>query len=52
MSKLINAIEGTGVVMLFVGCSAMDSANLVAPIAIIIAGIALMWSGASMEGTR
>ena len=49
MSKLINIIEGIGVVMLWVGCSAMDSVSLVAPITIIGAGIALMWAGASME---
>ena len=45
-------IEGIGVVMLWVGCSAMDSTSLIAPIAIIVAGLALMWAGASMEGKR
>lgn len=49
MSKLINIIEGIGVLMLWVGCSAMDSVSLVAPVAIIGAGVALMWAGASME---
>ena len=50
MSKLINMIEGVGLVMFWVGCSAMDSVSLVAPISIIVAGLALMWAGASMEG--
>lgn len=52
MSKIATMIEGLGFVLLMVGMSAMDSPSLAIPLVMTFGGIALMYSGASMEGFR
>ena len=47
--RLSTVIEGIGLVMMWVGMSAMDSVNLVIPFVLAFGGIALMFAGASME---
>lgn len=47
--RLSTVIEGIGVVMMWVGMSAMDSVNLAIPFVLTFGGIALMFAGASME---
>ena len=47
--RLSTVIEGIGVVMMWVGMSAMDSVNLLIPTVLVFGGIALMFCGASME---
>ena len=52
MSKITTVIEGTGLLILWVGMAAMDSENVVIPISMMLVGLALMFSGASMEEKR
>lgn len=52
MSRLATIIEGIGFVIMLVGMSAMDSPSLTIPLVMTFGGIALMYSGASMEGFR
>lgn len=49
MKHLGHIGEGLGFVLILIGGGAMDSASLIAPIAIILGGVALMLAGASIE---
>lgn len=50
MRRIVSTIEGLGLVVFLIGLSAWDSASLVAPFVMTFGGLALMLSGASMEG--
>ena len=49
MKHLGHIGEGIGFVMILLGGGAMDSASLIAPIAIVLGGVVLMLAGASIE---
>ena len=50
MHKTGRIIGTIGFVLVMLGAGAMDSTTLIAPVAMLISGIALLYSGASMEG--
>jgi len=50
MKRLASIAECVGFISILVGGAAMDSANIIPPIAVILTGCVLLIAGASMEG--
>ena len=51
MQKTGRIIATIGFLLVMIGAGAMDSASLIAPVAMVLSGCVMMYSGASMEGT-
>lgn len=49
MKTISNILKGLGIIGLFVGGSAMDSASLLLPAVLAFAGVGLMYLGAQIE---
>ena len=49
MKRLASIAECIGFLIILIGGSAMDSNNLTLPIVTVLVGVALLWTGASME---
>ena len=50
MKRISSIAECIGFLSILIGGAAMDSANIIPPIAVILTGCALLIAGASMEG--
>jgi len=50
MQKTGRIIATIGFLLVMIGAGGMDSASLIAPTVMMLCGVVMMYSGASMEG--
>ncbi len=50
MQKTGRVIGAIGFLLVMLGAGAMDSTCLIAPVTMLLCGVVMMYSGASMEG--